>query len=211
MGELNRATVIIHCSQRIAARAERHDFGVLIDQALEIIPIKLAAFGINLGHIQGYARLKDQRLAGRNVSVMLELSDHDFIARPEFATQRARQVIDHCRRVGAEHDLIRRGVQKIRKRITGCFDDRVGFVTGRIIPVSVGIVIQQIVRDGVHNDARRLRAAGAIEVGNWKTVVYSLQSRKLLSDLFSRYRWWCVLSDSAHWIWLRNSLSETSR
>src|SRR6266850_2789957 len=210
MGQFNRATVIIHRSQRIAARAERHDLSILIDQALEIIPIKLSAFEIHLRHIQRYPTLDHQRLPWRNVSVMLELSDNDFIARPECAAQRARQVIDHRRRVRTEHDFIRGGIQKIRKRITGCFDDRVGFVTGRILPVSVGIVIQQIVRDGVDYYARRLRAAGAIKISNGKTVVYSLEGRKLLSDLLSRYRWWCVLSDSAHWIRLRKSLGETS-
>src|SRR6266852_9566293 len=98
MSELNRATVIIHRSQRIAARAERYDFSILIDQTLEIIPIKLAAFGIHLRHMQSYTTLNHQRLPGRNVSVMLELSDNDFIARPERATQRARQMIDHRRR-----------------------------------------------------------------------------------------------------------------
>src|SRR6266550_5588937 len=105
MGELNRATIVTHRPQRIASGAERHDLSLLTNQSLEIVPIKLAAFRIHLRDIQSYPTLNHQRLPGRNVSVMLEFGNNDLIARPECATQRARQMINHRRRVWTEHDF----------------------------------------------------------------------------------------------------------
>src|SRR5260370_42087697 len=138
MSEFNRALILIHRAQRVASRSERHDLCLVAYQTLEVVPIKLTCFGIHLRDVQGYPALNHQRLPGRNVSVVLELGDHDFISRAKLTTQSSRQMIDHCRRVWTEHDSISRRIQKSRKRITGLFYERVGFVTASRLPVRIG-------------------------------------------------------------------------
>lgn len=89
--------------------------------------------------------------------------------------------------------------------MAGRFDNRICFVAGRIFPVRVGVVIQQVIGDSVNYHARRLGATGSVEVGYRVSVVHTVERRKLLSDFFSRYRRGCVLGCGAHQIQSRNS------
>src|SRR5882762_10006637 len=106
MSHFNRATIIIHRTQRVASRTERYDLSPFADQTLEVAPINLARFGIHLRNVQVYAALNYQRLPGCNISVVLEFGDHDFVSRTKLTTERARQMIDHRRGIRAEHNFI---------------------------------------------------------------------------------------------------------
>ena len=64
------------------------------------------------------------------------------------------------RHVRAEHDLIRRRIQKIAKRITRIRNRLVGLGARRIIPFSVGVVMIQIVDHRFADASRNLRTEG---------------------------------------------------
>src|SRR5437588_10367595 len=104
MCELYCAPIIVNSSQGIAARPERDDFGSRGNQSLKIIPIELSRFGIHLCDVEPNPALNFKRLPRRNVRMMLEFSNHNLIARPQRASERARQVIDHRSRIRGENN-----------------------------------------------------------------------------------------------------------
>ena len=116
--QLNRATKIVDRTERVAAGSEGHDLRLLRNQSLEIVPNKLAGLRIHLREIQRYTALFDQCLPGRDVSVMLQFSCDNLIARTHRAAQRTREVIDHCRGIRAERNFVRRRIEKIGERVT---------------------------------------------------------------------------------------------
>ena len=107
MRKFNRAAVIVHRAQRVAARAERHDFRPLCNQSLDVAPVELPGLGIHLCDIQPNPAFNLQRLPRGNVRVMLEFSDDDLVTGTKRTAERPRQVIDHRRRVGTEDDFVR--------------------------------------------------------------------------------------------------------
>ncbi len=147
-----------------------------------MVPIELARFGNHSRHPNDAAALLLERAPGRDVRMMVQLRDHDFVARSVAAAERAREVEGERGHVRAEGDLVRRGIQKIRQRRASRIDDGVRFLARRISPMGIRIVMQQIIAHRCDHDPRHLRAAGAIEVGHRMTVVNARESGEMLSD-----------------------------
>ena len=136
--------------------------------------------------MQGHAALLHQCLPGRDVRVMFEYRDDDLIAGSERPAESTRQVIDHRRRVRTKNDFISGSVEEIGKRVARAFDNRVGLMTRRIFPVSVRVVIQQIVGDRIDDYLRCLGSARRVKICGPVSVVLPPERRKLGANLFGR-------------------------
>ncbi len=62
-------------------------------------------------------------------------------------------------------------------------DNRVRLFAGRIPPVGVGVVVVEVIRHRLHDDARHLGSAGAIEIGDVVSPVLPVEGEKLGSNL----------------------------
>src|SRR6266496_1543646 len=113
MSELNGATIIVHCAQRVTPGAKSYYLRFPVNQLLEIIPVDLAGLGIHLCYFQDQTPFCYQRLPGSNVRMMLELGNDYLITRSQGMSQRARQVINHSRRIRSKDNFVCRCVQKI--------------------------------------------------------------------------------------------------
>ena len=58
-------------------------------------------------------------------------------------------------------------------------------MTGWVLPMRIGIVIQKVIRDRIDYAPGNLSPARTIEVGDWKVVVTSIKGGELGADLLS--------------------------
>ncbi len=110
---------------------------------------------------------------------MVEQREHDLIAGPEFAPERAAHGESQRRHVRAENDFIRIAIQKIAHRRPRFRDHAVGVAAGVVSAARVGVVARQIIRDGVNHPLRHLRATRAVQK-NRRMSVSSLRERREL-------------------------------
>jgi hypothetical protein len=94
MCQFDRATIIIHCAQRITPGAKGDHFGSPVNQSLEVVPIELTALGIHLRDVQGDSTFFNQSLPGRHVGMMFEFGDDDLITWSKGSAKSTRQMID---------------------------------------------------------------------------------------------------------------------
>ena len=76
-------------------------------------PVELPGLGDERDHHQRHPALPRQRLPGSHVRVVVELRDHDLVARLPGAAEGPRQVEGQGRHVGAEGDLLGRAPEKV--------------------------------------------------------------------------------------------------
>ena len=158
---MRRARDVGDGAERVGRGADREQLRARCDRRLEVAPVEPAVLGAHLHHANGDAAVLLQRTPRRDVAVVIELGDDDFVALAPLPAERARQVEGERRHVLAERDLVGAAVQEIGKRFSRVGDQRVGLFARRIAPVRVGVVIEEVV---VHRVARR-RAAPACHPG----------------------------------------------
>jgi hypothetical protein len=106
-----------------------------------------------------------------HVRVVIELGDDDLVAFAPAPRQRPRQMERQGRHVGAEGDLVGRRVEKVGERGARSRNQRIGFDAGRIGPVRVGVVVQQVLAHRVSDRRGHLGASRPVEIGNREPVV----------------------------------------
>src|SRR6185503_8905088 len=95
--------------------------------------------------------------------------------------------------VGAKGNLLGRSIQEISASLS-CVSERcVGLLAGRVSPVSVGVVVIQVVVHCFDHLTRYLSSAGSIKISNGLVVVYARERGKTGADVESRsYRHYCL-------------------
>src|SRR4051812_10351909 len=101
------------------------------------------------------------------------------------------------RHVRAEDDLVRPCIEKASHGYPGSGDQPIGLGAGRVMPMRVCIVVQQVVAHRVYDGLWYLRAARTVEIRNLVAVVLPAQRRKLLANLLSAQLLACRRSDLA--------------
>lgn len=120
--------------------------------------------------------------------MVIQLGDYHLVAGAPGPAERPREVEGEGRHVGAEGDLLRRRVEKLRQRFPGTGQHPIGFLAGRVGPMCIGVVVQEVVVDGFNHRQRHLGAAGAIEVGHGAPALDPAQGGKLRSDAVQGHR-----------------------
>jgi len=120
-----------------------------------------------------------ERLPGREIRIMVEGGQEDFVARAKLAADRARE--GECNRghVLAEDDLIGVTMKEIGHGRARAGDHLVGSTAGQEGATRVGVGVHQVALDGVHHLRGNLRSRGSVEKRGGLAVDLRLQGRKL--------------------------------
>ena len=180
--DVARPRQIVDRAEGVRCAADGEELRARPDQRGEMVVIDLPGLAIHARAADDHAALALQRAPWRDVAVMIELGDEHFVAGLPGSAEGAAEVEGERGHVRAEDNLLRRGVEESRARRARAGDDRVGLAAGRIRPVRVRVVVEEVVGHGVADDARHLRAAGGVEVGDGKAVVEAIESGKLVTD-----------------------------
>ena len=113
---------------------------------------------------------------------MIQFRHDDFVAGPVGTSQCPREMKGERGHVRAKRDFVRRGVQKIGQRRSCPEDNGVSLDAGGKRPVSIGVVVEQIVAHRIHDRGWNLGAAGSVEVGDRFLAVEAAQSGKMSPD-----------------------------
>ena len=117
---------------------------------------------MNLGPADGDAFFFE-REPGRDVGVVIEARDQDFVAGAEVAADGAGHGEGQRGHVGAEDDFVGAAVEEICHGGARIGEHGIGVAAGGVGSASVGVVAAQVVGDGVDDALRHLRSAGAVE------------------------------------------------
>src|ERR1700730_5111083 len=86
---------------------------------------------------------------GRDVGVVVESRDDDFVSGSQITADGAGHCIGQRRHVGAEDDFVGAAAQEVGHGTARFGDHGVGAATGGVGSAGVGIVAAQVVGDGV--------------------------------------------------------------
>ena len=117
---------------------------------------------------------------------MVELGDDDRIAGAEPTPQGPRQMERQRGHVGAKGDLVGRGIEKVGQGLPRRQNRRVRLLAGRESPVSVGIVVNEVIGHRLDHDPRNLGPARPVEVGDTMAMMHALESGESRPDLGGR-------------------------
>jgi hypothetical protein len=138
----------------------------------------LAASCIGPHDPQRDASFACQGLPRRDVGVVVEFGDDDFISLAPRTPQRTGDMKRERCHVAAEGDFRRRGAQKIRERHASRVERLIGFEAAWKMPVRVRVVMHQVVGHRVDDALRHLSAARAVEIRDGLAFVDAPQRRK---------------------------------
>src|SRR5207247_7173021 len=116
---------------------------------------------------------------GRNISVVIEMSEQDFIARMKFTCNRAADGVRQRGHVGTKDNFVGSAIEEIGHGTAGFGDGGIEIGSAHVRTASIGIVAVEIAGDGINHTLRDLGAAGAIEKGGGMTVDGLGQRREL--------------------------------
>ena len=117
---------------------------------------------MNLGPTNRATLLLERQPWG-HIGVMIETGDEDFIAGAKITANRTRHGVGQRGHVGAEDDFVGAAIKKIGHGGARFIQHGVCVAAGGVGAAGVGVVMAQIVGDGVDYAARDLGSAGAIE------------------------------------------------
>jgi hypothetical protein len=117
---------------------------------------------VNFGPADCHTFFFRHREPGRNVGVVIEARDQDFVARLQFAADRARDHVGQRSHVLSEDDFVGTAMQEVSHGGAGGCDHGIGAASGGVGSGGVGVVAAQVVGDGVDHALRNLRSAGAV-------------------------------------------------
>src|SRR5437763_12266958 len=118
--------------------------------------------------------------------MVIKLSDHDLVIGSVLASESAREVKGQGSHVGAKHDFGRTCVQKIGQHVPSRVNDRVGLLAGGIGPMSIGVVMVEIIVHCLDHRLGHLGATRPVEISNRTTVMNAGERRKASSYFFGR-------------------------
>ncbi len=94
---------------------------------------------------------------------MIEQRQDDLITRSEIASKSPAHRIGERSHVRAEDDFIRLAIQEVRHGRARVRDHAVGVAAGVVSAAGIGIVVRQIIRNGIDHLPRNLRAARPVQ------------------------------------------------
>ena len=170
MGEVDDFLYRIDGADCIRGVSDRDQFGVLVDLAARSA----------MSRVQSSSWISTQRTVtpaifamsepGRDVGVVVEAGEQDLVSGLEFAANGAADGEGQRGHVRAEDDFVSAAVQEVGHGAAGSGDHRVGAAAGGVGSAGVGVVVAQVVGDGVDHALRDLRSAGAVEEGGGVSV-----------------------------------------
>src|SRR6185369_7921176 len=116
----------------------RYHPGPAVKLLRQVSHVEGAVFLVNIHEADGDAALL-QRPPRRDVGVVIEVSEQNFVARPEFAAEGAAEGEGQSGHVGTEDHLIRVAGKEIRHGGAGAGNDSVGAAAGGIGAAGVGV------------------------------------------------------------------------
>jgi hypothetical protein len=188
-GEPGSSRDVVDCAERVRRRANCDDFRADIHLLLEVVPIECAGSNVHFDDAECATTFLGERLPRADIGVVIELGDHEFVARGEQPAQCPRDVECERRSVCTEDNFVRRPAKEIRNHRPSLVENRIRFRAGRIVPVRVGVVMKQIVADRFDNRLRHLRAAGTIEIRDPEASVLSLKCRETGPNVVDIWHW----------------------
>jgi hypothetical protein len=186
VGKASRRGDVADRPERVRCGANRQQPRARRERRLECSPLELPCRHVERNRTDDESRVARHLPPRVDIRVVIELGDDDLVARLPGAGQGARQVEGERGHVGAKGNLVGRRAEEVAEGGARRGEHRVGFFAGRVRPVRVGVVVQEVVAHGVGNRRRHLRAAGAIEVGHRQTVVGALHGRKQRPNRLNR-------------------------
>src|SRR3954451_17175958 len=84
----------------------------------------------------------------------------------------------------AEGDFFRRAAEKVAEGLPSVLEHHVGFGAGGVVPVSISVMVAQVVGNGIDDGLRHLRSAGAVEIRDGKAVVDAAKRWELSANRF---------------------------
>ena len=112
-----RPSDVVNGAEGIGGRADREQPCPGGEGALQCRPVEPSRGQHERHAPKRHPALARQRLPRREVGVVIELGDHDLVARSPGPPERAAEMERQRRHVGAEDDFGRRGAQEIRQRL----------------------------------------------------------------------------------------------
>ena len=123
-----------------------------------------------------------KRAPRRDVGVMVQCGDDDFVARVQLAADGSSQREGDGGHVLAETYFIGGAIEKIGHGLARAANHGVVAPTGGEGSAGVGVIVEQIILNSVDDLLGDLRACGAVKKSGGLAVDLSLQGRKLLAD-----------------------------
>ena len=161
--------------------AGRDYFCARIDFASQVVHIERAVRCAERDPLDGHTFFFE-RLPGGKVGVVIEEGDDDFVARPQFAPDRAAHRIRKRSHVEAEDDLIALTTKEVGHGGAGAGNDFVGAAAGEVRAAGVRIGVLQVIGDRVDYALRDLGSSRAVEICGWVAVHGFGKGRKLGTD-----------------------------
>src|SRR5207248_3856676 len=140
-------------------RTDGEELRLLSELTLEVVPVETAVGGVHLHRANDDAALLGEGAPRRDVAMVIELSDNNFVPLTPFPTQPTRQVEGERGHVLAERDLLGRRVEELGEALPRAKQQGVGLLARRVEPVGVGVMMEEVVGDRVDDRARYLGAA----------------------------------------------------
>ena len=148
--------------------ADGDKLGAFADFAGQVGDIERAIFFVDFGPADGDAfvvlfAIFGEREPGRDVGVVIEAGDQDFVPGTEVARDRTRDGVGKGGHVLAEDDFVGGAVEEVGHGFAGGEQHGIGVAAGGVGSASVGVVAAQVVGDSVDHALWNLRTAGAVE------------------------------------------------
>ena len=178
-----REREVVHRPRRVRRAADRDQLRPRRDELPQVLPVDLRCLADHPRRAHDDAAVDLQRPPRRHVGVMIEVGHDHLVSLGPCASEGAREVKRERRHVRAEDDFVRRAIQEVAHGLARRGDDRVALDARRIRPVRVRIVVEEIVVHRLGDDARHLRPARRIEVGDGIPPVDSLERGELTADV----------------------------
>jgi hypothetical protein len=147
----------------------------------EVVEIERAVGIVNIGLTDDDAFFFECA-PGRDVGVVIESGDDNFVAGLEITSDRSRECERDRRHVLAEDDFVFAAIEEVGHCGAGGGDHRVVAAAGFEGAASVGVGGEEIIRDGVHDLLGDLGAGGAVEESGLVAVDLEIEGWKLLAD-----------------------------
>ena len=182
VGERAHGPHVVDGADGVGGGADGQELRARAEGAMEVVFVEAAFGGKEADALHRDAAIALEGAPGIHVRVMVELGHHDLVARSPVAAEGAREVEGERRHVGAKYDLGGGGAQVVGHGLAGRQDRRVGLVARGVVPVGVGVVMEEIVRHRVHHRLRYLGAARSVEVRDLVSMVTAREGGKGRAD-----------------------------
>jgi hypothetical protein len=128
------------------------------------------------------APLRFERFPGCDVGIMIQARQDDLITRANVTPKCAADRKGQRGHVRSENHLVRSTSQQISHNGARCVNCLVSTATGCKCAMGIGIVVDQIIGDGIDHPLRNLRPARTIEKHGRMSIHLLCQRRKLCAN-----------------------------